>query len=240
MSFGAWAMLTIVSIILYGGALYYASIGYGVDLGRLLDRFGLNIVTRTWKRGPQGRLIVFGVTILVLLSIEALLIGGGGGPDVPDGQPEGEWVLISDNGMMDGYTTEGTADDATPDLGDVIARAANLTLRWNDNDVDDNLPGTFLRTNEPDTFRLLVYLPTGQELSGEDTSDPASTAGVIQLEVPWMAGQLDVDWIIEVECVTAGDLVSPIRTITQDGGNDWTLEIQYSYLEWVLPLEELA
>ena len=240
MSLGAWAMLTIVSVILYGGALYYTSIGYGVDLGRLLDRFGLNIVNRTWKRGPQGRLIVFGCTILFLLAIDAILIGGGGGPDVPDGPPEGEWVLISDNVVVNGYTNEGTADDATPNLDGVIARAANLTLRWNDNDMDDNLPGTILRQNEPDTFLLIVYLPTGEELSREAMSDPASTLGTNELEVPWMGGQLDVDWIIEVECVSAGDLVSRFRTIAQDGGNDWTLEIQYSYLEWVVPLEEAA
>jgi hypothetical protein len=235
MSLGAWAMLTIFSAILYGGALYYTCVGYGVDLGRLLDRFGLGIVNRTWKRGPQGRIIVIGGTILFLLAIEALLIGGGGGPDAPDGQPDGEWLPVSENLVVNGYTGEGTADDATPDLGGVIARAANLTLRWNDNDMDDNLPGTILRQNEPDRFRLIVYLPTGEELSGEATSDAASTAGIINLEVLWMAGQLDVDWIIEVECVEAGDLTSRFRTIAQDAGNDWTLEIQYSYLEWAVP-----
>jgi hypothetical protein len=233
-------MLTVVCVILYGGALYYTSIGYGIDLAGLLNRFGLGIVDRTWKRGPEGRIAVIGGTILFLLAIEAILIGGGGGPEIPDGGPEGEWIHVSDNTVMDGYTDEGTADDATPDLGDVIPRAANLTLRWNDNDVDDNLPTSFIRQNEPDRFRLIVYLPTGEEITREGTSDPASTAGVIQLEVPWMSGQLDVGWIIEVECIEAGDLVSPIRTIAQDGGNDWTLEVQYSYLMWAVPLDETA
>jgi hypothetical protein len=238
MSFGAWSMLTIVSVILYGGGLYYIAVGYGFDLRKWIEMFHVPLVLKTWDRGPEGRLMVIVGTIVFLIAAEAVLIGFGDGGTDGEPQPQGQWVRISDNIVVTGVTTEGSTDDATPMLDHLQLVAANLTLGWDDNDVDEPIPpGPFgrLPENQPDTFRLRVLLPNGDELTQEGTSDPVSRHGEIRLQVPEPAEGDITFWIIEVECVTAGDVEGTFRTWAVDTGNDWSLRVEYTYVDLQAP-----
>jgi hypothetical protein len=239
MSYGAWAMLTIVSVILYGGGLYYISVGYGIDLRKYIQMFHVPLVLKYWDKGPEGRVVVIVGTIVFLLVIEAALVGFGGGPSEPEPEPQGNWIHVGDVTVETGYTAEGNSDEATPILDpELVLVAANLTLGWDDNDVDEPIPpgpiGLAPR-NRPDTFRLTVRLPDGTEYTREGTSDPDSRHGEIDLEVPHQVEGDITYWVIDVECVQAGDVTGQFRTWAQDNGNDWSLRVEYTYLEWQVP-----
>jgi hypothetical protein len=232
-------MLTIVSIILYGGGLYYISVGYGIDLRKYIQMFHVPLVLKYWDKGPEGRLAVIAGTIIFLLVVEAAIIGGRGGPDEPEPDAQGRWVQAGNVTVETGYTNEGNADEATPMLDpELVIVAANLTLGWDDNDVDPPIdPGPIgvLPRNRPDTFRVTVQLLDGAEYSQEGTSDPNSGHGEFRLEVPQPQEGDISDWIIMVECVQAGDVTGQFRTWAQDNGNDWSLRIEYTYLVWEKP-----
>lgn len=238
LSWGAWAMLTTVSVVLYGGALYYTAIATRVDLGSHLRRLRLGRVVDTWQRGPEGRVVVLAGFIVFLLILEGIFVGVGGGPTGPGPEPGGEWVYIDEVIVVPGVRTrEGTVDEATPtELDSLDLLNANLTLTWNDNDVDGPGPGVtpLAPENQPDTFRLIVTLPDGTEHSAQGTSDPQSTLGEVTLTVPRPAEGNITFWIVEVECVEAGDVVGRLgRVWATDDGNDWTLRIEYTYRQWV-------
>jgi hypothetical protein len=239
LSYGAWAMLTVVCVILYGGALYYTAIGYGFDLVKWFRRFQLGFVVTTWQRGPEGRVIVLAGFIGLLLVIEAILVGFGGGPSGPGPEPRGEWAVVGDVTVVTGLrTTEGSTDEATPvELDRLDLLSANLTLTWYDNEMDEPGPGItpLSPRNQPDTFRLIVTLPDGTEYSGEDTSDPGGQRiGEVTVRVPQPAEGNITYWIVEVECVQAGDVVGTLgRVWATDDGNDWTLRIEYNHRVWV-------
>lgn len=239
MTFGAWAMLTISCVILYGGLLYYLAIAQNWDLAAWFNRFKLSFVVDIWQKGPEGRLIVVAGFIFILLIFEALIVGFGVEPAPPEPPPEGEWVPITDGLTRADYTAEGDATVADPELPDNIV-SANLTLSWTDDDVSVPGPGIGpnLLTNEPDTFRLVVNLPDGDQLTGEGTNSPPGGDGTISISVPMPAEGNLTGWEIVVECLVAGDLVGPRgRVVAVDGGNSWALFIEYTYLEWVVPEE---
>lgn len=229
-------MLTISCVVLYGGLLYYLAIAQKWDLAAWFYRFKLDFVVTTWQRGPEGRVIVLVGFIAFLLLIEAVAVGFGGPGEGPGPQEEGEWVLRSDNTVVTGYTAEGSTDEAFPDLDYLNLVAANLTLAWNDNDMNEPGPGVtpLAPKNQPDSFRLTVRLPDSTEYTGEGTSATDSRLGEIRLAVPRPAEGNITGWIIEVECTQAGDVVGILgRTWDTDGGNDWSLRVEYEYLEWV-------
>ena len=230
-------MLTIVSVILYGGFFYYLSIAQGWDLAALLHRFKLSFVVTIWQRGPEGRLMVIVGFIAILLVFEALIVGFGDVTPPPEPPPDGEWVPMTGTTTVSGYSAQQQTEIATPDLGDLNLVSANLLLTWTDNDVSAPGPG-ILTTNEPDSFRLIVDLPDGSELTGEGTNSPPGGDGSISISVPAPEEGNITGWEVLVECTEAGDLVGPLgRVLATDGGNAWDLQIEYTYLEWVVPEE---
>jgi hypothetical protein len=147
---------------------------------------------------------------------------------------------MGDVTVVNGQTSEGSTDEATPvDLDTLDVLSANLTLTWYDNDVDEPGPGItpLSPKNQPDTFRLIVSLPDGSEFSGEGTSDPGGQRiGEVIVRVPQpQPPEVNITyWIVEVECVSAGDVVGTLgRVWSTDNGNDWTLRIEYNHRVWV-------
>ncbi len=229
-------MLTVASVVLYGGFVYYLAIAQKWDLAAWFYRFKLDFVVTTWQRGPEGRVIVLVGFIAFLLIIEAAVVGFGGGAEGPEPPARGEWMLRGENMVVTGYTAEGSSDEAFPDLDHLNLVAANLTLAWNDNDVDEPGPGVtpLSPKNQPDSFRLTVRLPDGTEYTGQGTSAADSRLGEIRVSVPRPAEGNITGWVIEVECTDSGDVVGLLgRTWATDGGNDWALRIEYEFLEWV-------
>lgn len=232
-------MLIGISVILYGGLLYHFAISRGWDLAKLFHRFQLSIIVNIWQRDVLGRVFVYVLAILVLLGFQGVVWGFGTPHFTPDGpHGGGEWVARGETTVVTGYTSEGSTDEAFPDLDHLNLVAANLTLGWNDNDVDEPGPGItpLSPKNQPDSFRVTVRLPTGEEYTGTGVSDPSSRLGEIRVAVPRVSDQNLSGWIIEVECEQAGDVVGTLgRVWATDGGNDWSLRVEYTYLEWVVP-----
>ena len=233
-------MLTVFSVVLYGGALYYVAIAMKWDLAKWFYRFRLGFVVTWWQKGPEGRVVVVVGFIAILLVIEAAIVGFGGGPPGPEPPPEGEWVARSGTVRLDGVTTEGMTDEAFPEVDDMNVVAADITFGWSDIDANEPGPGItpLAPKNQPDTFRVTVTLADGTTYSEEGTNDPDTRLGEIDLTVPIrQEGNLS-GWIIEVECVQAGDVVGQFgRVWTVDDGNQWDMLIDYTYLEWVVPEE---
>ncbi len=232
-------MLTISSVILYGGLLFYVAIAQKWDLAQWFHRFKLSFVVTIWQKGPEGRLMVIAGTIALLLIIEALIVGIGGGAGPPEPPPQGEWVPQMGSTTVSRYSAEGQGEVATPNLPDLNLVAANLTLTWNDNDVTGPGPGVtpIAPVNEPDTLGVIVTLPDGTQIS-RGGSNSGSGEGSVSLQVPQPIDGNITDWEIVVECTEAGDLVGRFgRVWAVDGGNAWDLEIEYTYLEWVVPEE---
>jgi hypothetical protein len=231
-------MLIAFSVILYGGMLYHFIIERGWDVVALMRRFNLDIIVILWQRDVFGRAAVYAIAIIVLLGFKGAVWGFGTGPhDYVDGHG-GEWVEVGDNLVLTGYTGEGQSEEAYPDLDHLNLVAANLTLAWNDNDVSEPGPGItpLAPRNQPDSFRLVVTLPDGTEYEGRGVSDASSRLGEITLTVPRRQEGNITGWVIEVECTDAGDVVGTLgRTWAADNGNDWSLRVEYTYLEWVVP-----
>lgn len=102
---------------------------------------------------------------------------------------------------------------------------ATLTLTWT-----DEAPGAG-QQNAPDTFRLVVTLPDGTEMTSEEVANAASGEGEIAFVVPATPGQYDVS----VECVEAGGSTAAVGPLSlpaggaADAGNDFTLAIAFEH-----------
>jgi hypothetical protein len=231
-------MLIAISVILYGGLLYHYALWQKWDVAGWLQKLKLEMIVTLWQRDITGRVAVYLIAIIVLLGFQGLVWGFGSGPYSTTPPVDGDWVLKGETTVVTGYSAEGETEEAFPDLDHLNVVSANLTLAWNDNDVDEPGPGItpLSPENQPDSFRLTVRLPDDTEYSGQGTSDPASTLGEIKLTVPRPQEGNITGWIIEVECTDAGDVVGNFgRVWGTDGGNDWALRIEYSFLEWVVP-----
>ena len=234
LSFAAWAVATTAGLIIYGGSVYFVSIAMKWRIDLLLERLRLGFVVSTWRKGVPGQVAVFAVVLLVLLPVEAVVIGPGAGPGEPRPyRPPDVYGEAQDLAEVTGVSTEGNAAvDATPDIATPII-AANLTLQWEDNDAREPPGGPFGLTpkNKPDTLRLTVKLPGGVTTTREAANDPSSRLGEIKvgpIEAP-KGGDL-TGWLVTVECVSAGDVQGRLVTYTQDTGNAWTLYVEYTYM----------
>jgi len=232
-------MLIGICVILYGGLLYHFTISRGWDVAAWLRKLKMDMVVTLWQRDVFGRAIVYVLAILVLLGFQGMVWGFGTGPYSPNGHPDdGQWVARGETTVVTGYTSEGAIEEAFPDLDHLNVVAANLTLGWNDNDVEEPGPGItpLSPKNQPDSFRVIVRLPDGSEHTGQGTNAADSRLGEIRLLVPQPQDGNLSGWIIDVECTEAGDVVGTLgRVWATDNGNDWSLRIEYTFLEWVVP-----
>ena len=233
LSFAAWAVATTAGLIIYGGTIYFVSIAMNWRIDHMLERLRLGVVVSTWRKGFHGQVAVFGVVLMVLLPVEAVVIGPNGGPGEPHRYvPPDKFVESQDLAEVTGTSTEGgDAVDATPDVTARILEA-NLTLQWVDDDAREPPGGPFGLTpkNKPDTLRLTVRLAGGETTSREAANDPTTRNGEIKIG-PLEASQGgDLNgWSITVECVSAGDVQGRLITYTQDTGNAWTLYVEYTF-----------
>jgi hypothetical protein len=233
-------MLMGICVVLYGGLMYHLAIMQRWDVPTLLQRFKLEIIVTLWRRDVMGRVVVYVLVIMVLLGFQGIVWGFGAGPYTTEPPVEGEWVARGETTVVTGYSAEGASEPAMHGLDGENVVAANLTLGWNDNDVDEPGPGItpVSPKNQPDSFRVVATLPDGTQYTGQGTSDPASRAGEIRVTVPRPAEGNITGWTIDVECTDSGDVVGTFgRVWGTDSGNDWALRIEYTFLEWVVPSE---
>lgn len=151
-------------------------------------------------------------------------------PGVPDDALQ-EVLTVS------GYASEGSPVDERFDLlGETI-----WTMRISFSALDEPPARNFRFTNEADDFEVTVTFPDGttETKSGYATnSNPASIVFTFDWE-----DDGGMDWtddggnsvLVSVECTTADDhypLFSPFGTrVIADNGNDYGLEVDYSYTE---------
>jgi len=102
-----------------------------------------------------------------------------------------------------------------------------FTLVWQDEPDRD-----MRHTNTPDTLKLTVVSPGGENKSSESTNTQGSS-GVIKLTFSFVEG-ITGEWNITVEATDCGDqeplIPDPFgfRTIP-DTGNSWQLNVEYTY-----------
>ena len=234
LSFAAWAVATTAGLIIYGGTIYFVSIAMNWRIDHMLERLRLGIVVSTWRKGFHGQVAVFGVVLLVLLPVEAVVIGPNGGPNEPHRYvPPDVYTESQDLAEVTGTSTEGgDAVDATPDVSEQILEA-NLTLQWVDDDAREPPGGPLGLTpkNRPDTLRLTVKLAGGETTTREAANDPATRNGEVKIGPLTASKGGDLNgWSITVECVSAGDVQGRLITYTQDTGNAWTLYVEYTFM----------
>ena len=113
-------------------------------------------------------------------------------------------------------------------------------MNWTDDDTPENQVGRFGSTNQPDSFALIVtYSEDGDEKTARGSNDIDTKEGSIILtitldDVPEENDYIskEIEWLVLVECTEAGDSEGNFSgiVIAVDDGNDWTLEVEYSYL----------
>lgn len=236
-------MLTLACVVLYGSAAYHLSVAMKIDLGGRLLRMRLGAINRVWGAGPHGRAVLAALAVLVLMSAQVAAFGVGEAPShMREPEERGMWVERQDLAEATGSTMEGSSSEAALDFQGRWVVAANVSLQWTDNDAQEPPSGPLgrLPQNTPDRFRLTVRLPDGTRPSREDANDPVTRYGDISLGPFDAFGDEDLATMnVTVECVEAGDVKGPYVTLVDDPGNAWSLLVDYTYMEWVVLVEEL-
>jgi len=213
---GAVAMLLFACFILYGGLLYFMLIAMGRDPIMMLPDPLRGFFMVPWNRYGT----VFAVALILI--IPALTSEGldedGGHP----GGPNSDEILTWNPGESD-YLDEGDSETYDYDTGGYVMEAW-FNLTWT-----DEPPGT-AQTNQPDEFRLEVYLPNG-ETESDDGSNPQGGEGSITINVV-IDGNIGGEWDVIVTMVDAGDNTSLIPfNDDPDDGNDYDLDIWFKYMD---------
>jgi hypothetical protein len=85
-----------------------------------------------------------------------------------------------------------------------------------------------------------VRLPDGTKTAREASNDPVTRYGDIVLGPFKAFGEEDLATMnVTVECVDAGDVKGPYVTLVADPGNAWSVVVDYTYMVWVVVVEEL-
>ena len=149
---------------------------------------------------------------------------------------EEEWASYSAQGFLE----ENAAEELTIEFDGKAITRATFFLNWTDDDTPENQVGRFGSTNQPDSFALIVtYSEDGDEKTARGSNDVDTKEGSITLtitldDVPEENDYIskEIEWLVLVECTEAGDSEGNFSgiVIAVDDGNDWTLEVEYSYL----------
>jgi hypothetical protein len=236
-------MLTLACVVLYGSAAYHLSVAMKLDLGGRLLRMRLGAINRVWGAGPHGRAALAALAVLVLLSAQVAAFGVGEAPSYArEPEQHGEWMAMQDLAEASGTTSEGTASEVGLDFQGRWVVEANVSLQWTDDDAQEPPSGPLgrLPQNTPDSFRLTVRLPDGTKTAREASNDPVTRYGDIVLGPFKAFGEEDLATMnVTVECVDAGDVKGPYVTLVADPGNAWSVVVDYTYMVWVVVVEEL-
>jgi hypothetical protein len=241
LSAGAWAVLIMVSAILYGGTVYYILIALKLSPQALLRKMNIEEAKRYWHSGTKARVAMVS-TFLMLILILAMWAWFSSQPPSPTGQAgqtssiEEEWASYT----VQGFLEENSAEEFTIEFDGRAVTSATFVLSWIDDDTPENQVGRFGSTNQPDSFALSVtYSEDGDKKTASGSNDVDTKEGSITLtitldDVPEGDDYIskEMEWLVLVECTEAGDSEGNFSGIVTavDEGNDWALEVEYSYL----------
>lgn len=171
------------------------------------------------------------LTILIVFTAAFSGCLGGGGEDTKESKIE--YVVRSGGtyGPVEGHTNEGEESTVDINLNSTYITEATFRLTWTDtNNNGDPEPG------QDDTFTIEVTPPNG---SGEpDSNSGAGSSLSLEIDVPQNLEeptQNDAGWNVKITIAPgSGSSGGPglgIVIIWADSGNDWTLNVEYKYLQ---------
>jgi len=214
---GAIAMMLFACIILYGGLLYFMLIAMGRDPIMMLPDPLRGFFMVPWNR--YGTVLA----VVLILIVPAMTSEGIDEDDGYSGGPSSDEISTWTD-HESGYLEEDENETYTLDTGGYVMEAW-FNLTW----TDESPPG-LLQTNQPDEFRLDVYLPNG-EMESDDGSNPQGGEGSIVINVV-IDGDIGGEWDVVVNMVEAGDNTSIVPgNDDPDDGNDFDLDIWFKYME---------
>jgi len=241
LSAGAWAVLFIVSAILYGGTVYFVLIALKISPQDLLKKMNLEEAKRYWHSGTNARIAMVS-SVLILILILAMWVWLSSQPPSPTEQAgqssfiEEEWASYS----AQDYLEENSAEELTIGFDGRPVTSATFILSWIDDDTPENQVGRFGSTNQPDSFTLtVIYSEDGDEKTASGSNDVETKEGSITLTITLNDApegneyiSKEMEWLVLIECIEAGDSEGELSGIVTavDDGNDWALEVEYSYL----------
>jgi len=215
---GAIAMMLFACFILYGGLLYFVLIAMGRDPIMMLPDPLRGFFMVPWNR--YGTVLA----VALILIIPAMTSEGIDEDEGYSGGPSSDEISTWTD-HEGGYLDEGENETYTLDTGGYVMEAW-FNLTWTDEDPD--LPMT---RNDPDTFRLEVFMPNGEEDSEEATNSQGGD-GSISIAIDLIDGNIGGEWDVTVTMVEAGDSSDPTGIFTEDDpGNDFDLDIWFKYME---------
>ncbi len=160
------------------------------------------------------------------------VIPNGGSPTIPDD-------AVEETLTVPGYVTEGQSVDERFDLAGERIWTIEVTFTA----MDEPPARNFRFTNEADDFTVTVTLPDGTTDDKSDYTAYETNKGAAISFVFDFKDEGGMDWsdeggnsiMVSVECTEAGNHVpffSPFsfREIA-DNGNDYSIEVHYSYTE---------
>ncbi len=157
------------------------------------------------------------------------------GPPPKDGEvPPPKYHEVVVIGTETGYSQENGFSDVTFNIPEDQFRLlwVNCTLFW-----IDEISQYFQGTNEPDEFRVSIITPNEETVAEStfSTAQPVSASVSLNYTDENFKDNYLGDWTIRVEAGTCGDdsAFIPILglRVTEDPGNDWSLDYEYVYKE---------
>jgi membrane protease YdiL (CAAX protease family) len=177
--------------------------------------------TGSW---PRENPIIITAGIVGIFCLLMIPLAGAIGSDNPEdfkdriiGQGTGEIVISHDNETISnsGNLNEGASSEYTFEGNQMIVEWVNITLTWTDEPDQDPL-----LNNQPDTFRVTLSDPDGEELDSAEGFNE-------QLTISWQDSddiEYDGTFTITVTLVSAGDQEGIFRT-SPDNSNNYNIGI---------------
>lgn len=247
LSFSAWVVLILGFVICFGGAFYCLLLMWGKQPERMLEWLGLaDILSNTsdtvvdagiykpfeyMEQGPKEK----GVGMAVLLVL--LLIGWGLGvfeAESEGGYSDVDYKVELYDGALDpltGYSNEDTTVYRAVDVEEAAITNITFTLTWQDE------PDQPAMENDGDEFSLNVTTPWGEGDETPMTRNEHGEEGVLILTFRAPAAGEYPDsgsagtYHVNITMGEAGEqwLLGIPSVGLNDGGNDWTLTVEYQY-----------
>lgn len=181
-----------------------------------------------------GDMMKLKIGLLIILIVFATAISGclgGGGEDTKESNITYMMKAGGKDGPYEGYTGEN--DESTVDINfnHTFITQATFKLTWTDTNNNGDP-----ESSQDDTFTIEVTPPNG---SGE----PAKTSGAgssltLDIDSPQNFEEPvenNVGWNVKITCApgegSSGGPGLGILIFWADSGNDWTLNVEYKYLE---------
>ena len=251
LSASSWLIMMIGLVIYFGGSIYTLLIAMdkkpdkfleGLGVMAFFDRIGEKAVDagiykpfEYMDRGNSEKLT--GLAVIFLLLIVGWQLGAFEAEEAGHGSMMGtNYELKDDSWSNSAYTSEGETTTVDQQFEGRV-NVTSFTLSWTDDDTNEP-PGY---QNQPDSFRLTIVTPWGDEYTDEAANGGNGDGSVeIDIVMGMPPEEMDEDriedfeagdWEITVECTEAGnsESPSPISVNFVDDGNEWDLAVDYSY-----------